>query len=224
MAYTITRLQIETRARRKSDTENDPNIDDEALHDECNDLISQAWKIVFVCDPDRLALTTTIATTSGTTDYALPADFMSLRRVNDENGAPLEPAPLLELDMETNGGSASPFYRLIGGGQSGASERLSLWPAPPTTTYTLIYVATAPVLATDGATYDCRFDEHAFVIAGLAGWICERQDRDSTPHRAAQMQARRDIEAMARKRDSGRAPQITDVRTGCEYRSRYPRP
>lgn len=225
MAYAITRLQIVTRARRKTETENDPNIDDDALVDELNDLVSQAWKIVFTADPDRFTTAVALPVTNGTTEYALPADFMSLRRINDENGWPLEPAPLLELDMETDGGSSLPRYRLVGGGQTGSTERLRLFPSPPTTNYELWYVVAAPVLSTDGAQYDCRFDEHIYVIAGLAGFICERQDRDSTPHRAAQMQARRDLEAMARKRDAGRAPQITDVRSmQNDWRSRYSRP
>lgn len=230
MAYTITRLQMITRARRKADAVGDDHLiasdGTDLCIDECNDLVSQAWKIVFACDPDRLATSSSISVVAGTPTYALPADFMSLRRIDDDNGVPLEPAPNLELDRDTNSTSRAPRYRLIGGGQTGSTERLELRPTPNTTaTFTLYYVATAPVLSTDGATYDCRFDEHTFVIAGLAAFIAERQETDSTPFRALQMQARRDIEAMARKRDSGRAPQITDVRTPMlDWRARYPRP
>jgi hypothetical protein len=226
MAYTITRLQIEDRARRKTDTVYDPNIQDQDLHDECNDLVAQAWQIVFAVDPDRLTTSTNISVVSGTATYTLPSDFMSLRRLDDDQGVALEPAPLLELDRETNSTSRAPRYRLMGGGQTGSTERIELRPTPNVSaTFVLTYVATAPTLAADGSTLDCRFGEHVFIIAGLAGFIAERQESDSSPFRAAQMQARRDIEAMARKRDSGRAPQITDVRTPrLDWRARYPRP
>jgi len=230
VAYTITRLQMITRARRKADAVGDDHLiaadGTDLLVDECNDLISKAWKIVFVCDPDRLTSSSSISVVSGTAQYALPADFMSLRRIDDNNGVPLEPAPLLELDRETNSTSSAPRYRLINGGQTGSTERLELRPTPNlTATFTLYYVTTAPVLATDGATLDCRFDEHEYVIAGLAAFIAERQETDSTPFRALQQAAKHDIEAMARKRDSGRAPQITDVRTArLDWRARYPRP
>lgn len=228
MAYTITRAELIARALRKTDTESDANVTEDTLplEDECNDLISQAWKIVFGCDPDRLATSSPISVVSGTSSYALPADFMSLRRVDDDQGFPLEPAPNLELDREQTSSSRSPRYRLIGGGQTGSSERIELRPTPNVTaTFTLYYVATAPVLTDDTDELDCRFDEHVFITNGLAAFIAERQQRDSTPYRALQLQARRDIEAMARKRDSGRAPQITDVRTQqLDYRARYPRP
>lgn len=214
MAYTLTRLQLTDRARRKTDTVNDPNIDADALVDEVNDLVSQAWKIVFACDPDRFTVSATLSVVNGTNIYDLPADFMSLRRVNDDRGTFLDGSTMGDLNMGIDSsGSSSPSYRLIGGGQAGATESIEFWPSPGNNAdYTIWYVAAAPVLSTDGALYDCRFDEHVFVITGLAGFICERQDRDSTPFRAAQVQARRDIEAMARKRDISRAPQITDSR------------
>lgn len=226
MAYTITRLQLETRARRKANAVYDPSITADMLHDECNDLVSQAWKIVFGCDPDRLSTSTSLSVVAGTATYSLPADFMSIRRIDDDMGMPLEPSTNLELDRSTDATSSVPRYRLIGGGQSGSTERIELRPTPSVTaTFTLYYVMAAPVLDDDADTLDCRFDEHVYIIAGLAAFIAERREEDSSVFRALQAAARSDIESVARKRDIGRAPTITDVRSmRSGYRRRYPLP
>lgn len=230
MAYTITRLQMENRARRKTDTVGDANVIDDELHDECNDLISMAWKTVMVEDPDRIVAMTTISTTAGTQTYTLPADFMGLRRVDAVDGdqrTMIEPAPLLELDMSdlSSGNEWGLRYRLIGGGQTGSTERLHLRPDPGTRTYEVWYTTAAPVLSTDGAALDCRFDEHRFVIAGLARWISVRQGLpDIAAHEAEMIAAQEHIRVMAKRRDAGRAKQITDVRSQRSSVRRYPRP
>lgn len=227
MPATLTRLQITTRARRKADAVNDAHIEEDMLNDECNDLISVICKEVFAVDPDRYT-TTVSASLTGVEEYTLPAGFMSIRRLDWVQGTThqmIEPAPLLELDMSGENNNGRPCYRLIGGGQTGSTERLHIRPDPATGTYTLWYVATAPSLTSDGATFDCRFDEHRFVIAGLAAFIAERQQVDPSPFRAEQAFALEHVRTMARKRDSGRARQITDVRSQrFDWRYRYPRP
>lgn len=229
MPSTITRLQMETRARRKSDTVDDAHIEDDHLHDECNDLIAQVWREILVVDPDRLVTMTTLSTTAGTFAYTLPSDFMSIRRLDWVDGTQrrtIEPAPMLELDMSSagNGNQGDVVYRLIGGGQSGTTERIHLRPDPGTTTYELWYAIAPPVLSTDGATLDCRFGEHAYVIAGLAAFCMERQQDDSSPFRREQGAALEHVRTMARRRDVGRAKKITDVRSMRDGIRRYPRP
>lgn len=227
MPYTLTRLQIETRARRKADAVSDPHISDTELHDECNDLISYAQKLVLAEDADRFTTSTTIAATTGTYIYAVPADFQSLRRLNDPDGIMVEPAPMLELafgDEAASGGVTR--YRLVGGGVTGSNERLHLRPGPVTGNYELWYVTTAPTLGADGSTYDCRFDEHVFVIAGLALFIALKQQSTDIPYFMAERErAEAHVREMAKKRDHSRAKQITDVVSQrSDWRPRYPRP
>ncbi len=226
MAYVITRRQILDRARRKAEAEFDPNIEDEHLVDELNDLVSEIHHEVFVVDPDRTLARTTLNTTSGTTSYALPENFQSIRRLDRVEGSErymVEPAPLLEMEMGS-GAREEVVYRLVGSGQAGDGDELELRPDPGSGTYELWYTTTAPVLDTDNDELDCRFDEHRYVIAGLASWICERQQRDATTHRAEQAVQLDRVRTMARRRDAGRAKQITDVRTGRDVRRTYPRP
>ena len=228
MPYTVTRLQMENRALRKADAVEDDhtNYDATILHDELNDLVAEAHRIVLSVDADRHTTSTTVSTTAGTFVYALPADFMSLRRLNDPDGNMIEPAPLLEMafgDAATSGGPV--YYRLVGGGQTGSTERLHLRPDPGTGSWELWYIIAPPVLSTDGATYDCRFGEHRYVIAGLAAFIAEREEGDSAPFRAEQARAEQHIREMAKRRDASRARQITDVRSQrSSWFVRYPRP
>lgn len=231
MAYLITRLQMKNSARRKADAVDDDHLVDGAtdyLDEECNELIADIWREILVVDPDRLVEVTTIATTSGTQMYALPNNFMSLRRLDLVEGSSrtmIEPAPMLELDMDDlTGGPTDPRYRLVGGGQTGSGERLHIRPDPGTATYELWYCVAPPVLTADGNTLDSRFGEHKFVIAGLAAFIKERQDDESAPFRVAQERAREHVRTMARRRDAGRAKQITDVRSQRDGRRNYPRP
>src|SRR5690242_13296949 len=187
MPATLTRLQLRDRARRKADAVNDAHVSDTMLDDEMNDLISVISKEVFVVDPDRFTVGASTALT-GIEEYTLPANFMSIRRLDWVQGTThtlIEPAPLLEMDMSDENG-CYPRYRIIGGGQTGSLERLHIRPDPGTGSYEMWYVTTAPTLTSDIATYDCRFDEHRFVIAGLAAFIAERQQTDSMPFRAEQ--------------------------------------
>jgi hypothetical protein len=227
MAYTITRLQMKNSARRKADGVNDDHlIDDDGVTDyldeECNELIAEIWHEILVVDPDRLVDVTTIATTAGTQMYAVPATFMSLRRLDRVDGTR---RTMIELDMDDVSGSGNECrYRLVGGGQTGSGERLHLRPDPGTGSYELWYCVAPPVLTADANTFDSRFGEHKFVIAGLAAFIKERQDDDSTPFRILQERARQHVQTMARRRDAGRAKQITDVRSQRDGRTNYPRP
>src|SRR5690348_1010378 len=114
MAYVVTREQIEARAIAKTHAEFDPNVEGDALHDECNDLIGEIHHEVFLVDPDRQTVMATIATTAGTQLYALPENFQSLRRLDRVSGGErlmVEPAPLLELDLTSAGSSTDVRYR-----------------------------------------------------------------------------------------------------------------
>lgn len=226
MAYTLTRLQLVTRGRRKADAVGDNHVTDTELNDEVNDLISRIWKEVFAVDRDRVAAVTSI-TLTGAEEYTLPAAFMSLIRADWVSGSQhvmLEPTTFAEMDLSDQAGAAC-YYRLVGGGQTGSTERLHIRPDPGTGTIELWYATTAPVLSADGDTYDCRFDEHRYVIAGLARFIAVKQETDPTPHEAEMLDALEHVRTLARRRDAGRAKQIADVRSlNLGWRERLPDP
>lgn len=226
-----TRLQLEARARFLADAVNDDNVEDDDLHDEVNNLLGELHGIVFERDPDRFLRQDTITTTTGTQSYELPDDFMSIRRVDYVNGDVrtmlTEAAPLLEMDFSQNAGGSSGAaqYRVMGSGADGSEARLWLVPDPGDATYELWYVAGPPTLSDDTDELDVVTDWHSYIVYGLAAAIADRQETDSAPFRLQQERARLRIETQATKRDSGRAKQITDVRSQrMSVRDRYPRP
>lgn len=216
---TRTLLELRTGARQLADCVNDANIPDAMATDWVNDEIADLWEEVFAADPDRFVAMVTIATTSGTRAYDVPDDFMSIRRIDWLNGGtriPIEPAPLLEMDTSTDVGGTSPgrvVYRVMGGGLDGSTAQLYLFPDPGTSTYEMWYVTAPALLSGDTDVYDGVAGWERFVMYGVASKMLERQERDSTPFRMEKERARKSIQTMARRRDSGRAKRITDVRS-----------
>jgi len=123
---------------------------------------------------------------------------------------------LLEMDFSqnSNSGSGACQYRVMGSGLDGSGVQLYLTPDPGDETYEVWYVTGPPTMAADDDELDVVASWHTFITQGLAAEICERQERDSTTHRAAQAVARRDIETQSARRDAGRARRPIDVRWG----------
>jgi hypothetical protein len=229
MPIVRTRLQIKTRARYLADATNDLNIAEADLNEALDDLASDLHAIVFMRDPDRFIAFDTITTTTGTNAYPLPADFMSIRRIDWVNGDHrmplLDAAALLEMDFSQNTGTGDGAcqYRTMGSGLDGSGARIYLTPDPGDETYELWYVTNPLLMTADDDTIDVVACWHKYIVQGLAAEIRERQETDSSPHRREQALARTDIEAQANKRDSGRPKRPTDVRWGTNtWRRRVP--
>lgn len=220
MPIVRTRLQLKTRARYLADATSDANISDTDLNEALNDVLGQLHGVVAEVDPDRFIAMQTLATTQGTQAYELGEDFMAIRRIDFVDGdqrIPLvEASALLELDFSNNssGWGGASQYRVMGSGMDGSSSRLYLAPDPGTETYEVWYVTAPPTMTADDDELDVVASWHTFITQGLAAEICERQERPSAEHRAAQAQARVEIVAQARKRDAGRAKRPIDVRWG----------
>lgn len=229
MPIVRTRLQIENRGRYLADATYDLNIEADDLHESLNSILGSLHGHVFGVDPDRFIALDSFTTTAGTQAYALPDDFMSIRRidwVNGDNRVPLlEAAPLLEMDFSQNSGTGDGAcqYRVMGSGMDGSAVRLYLTPDPGDETYELWYVQGPPTMDADGDELDVVASWHDYIAQGLAAEIRERQQKDSTIHRAAQARALDQILAEANKRDSGRPKRPTDVRWGTNsWRRRVP--
>lgn len=98
MSANASLLELRTRARRLSDTENDVNISDSELDALANTHISELWdRLVDAGPADYYASSTTFATTVGLQTYALPANFRNLTSLyvveSDGRNRPLVPMP-----------------------------------------------------------------------------------------------------------------------------------
>lgn len=220
MPIVRTRLQIENRALYLADSIRDANISSNDLHEAVNDVIGELHGIIFLRDTDRFIAMQSLATTAGTMAYDLEEDFMAIRRVDFVDGdqrVPLvEASPLLEMDFSRNstGWGGATQYRVMGSGLDGSGVQLYLTPDPGNETYEVWYVTNPPTMTADDDEIDVVASWHTFITQGLAAEICERQERPSAEHRAAQAVARADIIAQAGKRDAGRAKRPIDVRWG----------
>lgn len=133
MARTVTLLSLRTWARQLADVEGDPNITDAELTSLANRHLCEVYDaLVDAGPPDMYASSTTVTTASGTTLYALPADFRNL--------------------VELYVAESSTQLRLlhpVGNGQRGRYRApTGVW------TLTLEYIPAPPTLTVDGDTFD----------------------------------------------------------------------
>lgn len=236
MPTTQTRLQLATGSRALADAANDRNVTETLVNQWIDDAVRELWRVKVGVDPDSYAVRATISTTAGTPSYALPADFMQVRRLDRLNGnqtIPINEAPpLLELDFASAGSPGSYddlAYRVIGGGIAGIAAPFvganNLWilPDPGTATYYLWYVQSPQGLTGDASLLDCTHGEDIYVMSTVAAKIAERQQKESGMFRSEQERAKQAIIQANARRATGRPKRITDTRSQLGWR-KYPRP
>lgn len=187
MSDNVSLLQLRTWAQQLSDTENDPNISPAEWNALANRHSSELWdRLIDAGPPDYAASTTQITTSADVIPYALPADFRNL------------------VEVYVREDSAGKVRRLMPMPEGTRANYKA-----PTAVYSLDveYIQTAPVLQSDGDTFD-----------GVSGWaelVANMMARDAMVKREsdpsvvmnniARLEAR--ITARSRKRD--RSPKRT---------------
>lgn len=184
------------------------------LNDYINRGIAALYRILSLAVPDqRYLATTTITTSSGTTTYALPADFDHLVSLDlSAYGAKvwLQDFDLSEeasLTSPNGGYSGVPFtYRLRG-------ENVELLPAPTSAfTVTLWYIPNVSELSADADELDTisRLDE--FVVAYAARLVAIRDKNWDLVAACKQImdELRGDIETIGRSRDKNSPSRVVD--------------
>lgn len=232
MARTATRADMRTAAQRLSDRESDTHISTDEWDDWLDDGIAELWGHVSRVNPDWYVTDTTINGVAGTQEYTLPADFLSVRRVDRvENGwyTQISPAPMQELDWNTTGNTypGAVNYIVIRSGLDGSGARLALLPDPGTYDYRLLYVQAPQRFTADtgaGGTFDGVAGWERYAIYDAACAAKEKSDEDSTPLRRKQAQILQMILAQASRRDQNRPGRIADVRASDSRRARLPLP
>lgn len=224
MPATRTLQQIRDDARFRADAVGDGNVTDAQLNDWINDAIAELWDMLVEADPDRYYRTSTITTTAGTQSYALPEDFYQVRRVDRiSSGRRIMVEPFLLQEVDTDTDVRDPElvrYRVMGAGIDGTAARLYLMPDPGGGSYELHYVQAPQRLVNNADAFDGAGGWELYVVLHVAIAILGRQERDTTYLERERARVEQRIRAMARKRDSGRAPRIADVRSGRRWRER----
>lgn len=229
MPRTRTRADIRNTARLYADMA----ATDFVTSDQANDLINQGlgalWDFLADADPLRLMQTTTVNSTQGTLEYALPSDFHSAIAVDYmSNGTRIEAKPF--SFKERVFGTPSTYhagYRVPArwaihrSGSTGGDGRLVFDPDPGTATWELHYVFAAPAFADDVTAFDFVNGWDEWVALWVAARMKLKEQQPIAEMLALQQPIENNIKNMARKRNAGHARQVQDVRRGPPGSWRY---
>ena len=191
MARTVTLLQLRTRARELSDTENDPFITDSELTALANRHIPEVYDdLVAAGPPEYYAATTTVTTVAGQIPYSLPANFLSLMDVfvheSSTDRRPLPPMP------------------------NGARGRFKA-PTQASIDLTVEYIPAATALALDADTFDGINGFEELVINLMARSVMHKRNTYQGQLEADIAHLRARIVSRARSRNRGSPKRITDL-------------
>jgi len=185
--------------------------------------------LLCTADPNRGLTSTTLSTTSGTTEYALPSDFMALRGLDypldSTNYASVEPFAFAERNQFLTGATYNGIppckYLVLRGSVDNATSRIMLLPDPGTHSYRLWYVAVPATLSLDADGFDGIIGFEDYPIA----WACERVRRkaeeDPSQHLQDQLRIEERIKTEAGRRDRSGNERVARVR-GRGSRYLYP--
>lgn len=228
MPHTRTLASLRSEARSVCDQVNSTFVTDAEANVWINKAIKRLHGILVSADPTWHWETTAIATSAGTTEYALPSDFHSiiaLDYVSGDERYPVEPYRFQErafgtLALVDTWGFPRARYRILGNGQDGADARLVFDRDPGTGTYELHYVEVQADLAADGDDMDSVEGWDDYVIYDVASKMAlKEQDLELAGVLSQNRElVARDIKARAAKRDQNRPGQIQDVRRRRSWR------
>lgn len=217
MALNQTLAQMRTNVRRFTDSGGTNALvrhPDADLNDYINRALGSLHRILTQNLPDQRVLSsTTVATSSGTATYALPADFDHLISVDlTANGVKvwlvgyeMHERPML-TDSGTSYAGIPHTYRLRG-------SNIELLPTPQGTyTGTLWYTPTPSQLSLDADTYDTINRVDDYVIAYASRFVATKDKNWDLLNECKSLIAemRSDLEALAVKRDKNSPPRIVD--------------
>lgn len=199
MARNVARLALRTRVRQLSDTENDANITDTEINNLLNLHMPHVYGILVAAGaPDYYSSSTTITTTSGTTSYALPADFRSLVNMYVVESADIR--------------------RIIGPMRESYRDQYKA-PSASNWQVSMEYIPCCPVWTDDADNFDGVEGWDWLISALCARDILIKQRRDASTIVAMAIQHEQLIKSMSSNRDKGGARYVQDV----EYGASWPR-
>ena len=181
MALTVSLLTLRTLVRRRTDQVNATQVEDAELTGFINVGMRHYVRQLVTANPDFYVLETSLNTTSGTYEYALPAGFIQLRGVDKVEGDHRYTVHGFTW-VDRNRWRASrprvPRARLLRGGRDGSGARLVFASDPGTTTagYLVHYTGTPADLSADGDLLDDVLGLSDYVVVYAAACVREKLD------------------------------------------------
>lgn len=159
MARTVTRSVLRSRARQLANVENDPSVLDADINEWLNLHLTDVYDLLVAAGPpDYYAASTTVTTVSGTIEYALPSDFLSIVNVYANESSDIRR-------------SIDPI---------GDRERHAFKAPNGAWSVTVEYIPVCPTLSSDGSTFDGINGWDELVAAKTAIMLLAKREGDPT--------------------------------------------
>ena len=212
----ITLAELKTQARQMADMEQSQFVTDAELTNYINFAIAELHDLlVQTYGSDYFLESVEGTTTSGTANYALPADFYKLRgidvRLNGTDWFTVPPFNFNERNKYERFGSwtllgiSNIRYRVMGG-------NLKLTPTPDSNVdYRLWYIPVASKLSADTDSLNDVNQYSDYVIVTAAMKMRHKEESDIRALAAERGRIVERIEQAAQNRDAGQSEQITDI-------------
>lgn len=221
MPRTRTLAQLREEARQYADMEASSFVSDAEVNRYVNQGLAELWHVLVQADMDRYLSSTEIATTAGTYEYAVPADFASARTLERRESSGSERTYRLEPYNISDGHSAEQYsetfihglrWTILYQGTDGTATRLRFNADPGGGFFRLWYVQAPEVLDNDADEWDgvAGWEEWAVLWAAEQMLAKEESDPSALIRRRSELTQR--INQIAGSRVIGTAPSPARVR------------
>jgi hypothetical protein len=221
MPRTRTLAQLRTEARQYADMESSAFVSDAEVDRYVNQGLAELWHVLVQADMDRYLSSTEIATTAGTYEYTVPADFASARTLERRESSGSERTYRLEPYNVSDGHSAEQYsevcthglrWTILYQGTDGTATRLRFNADPGGGFFRLWYVQAPEVLTDDADVWDgvAGWEEWAVLWAAEQMLAKEESDPSALIRRRSELTQR--VQQVAGSRIIGTAPSPARVR------------
>lgn len=178
MALPVTLADLRTLVRRRTDQVDSDQVEDDEIDGFINVGMRHYVRQLVAANPDFYVLETSVSTTSGTYEYALPAGFLALRgvdRVEGNDRTSLLGFTWVDRNKYRRSTTRYPRTRVLRGGRDGTGARLQFASDPGTTTagYLVHYLGVPDDLTADDDELDDVLGLSDYVVVYAAACVRE---------------------------------------------------
>ncbi len=207
MAQTVSLATLRSEVRLQTDSVGDAHLTDAEINGWINKGLRVLYGKIIACDEDFYLTTSSISTTAGTLEYALPSDFRAVRGVDvSEAGQTITLRSYAFEErsrrsiLATSSGGFRPRYRIARNGVTGSAARILFDIDPGTRTYSLHYVPVPPALTVDADTVDGVLGFEDYAIAYAAARVRRKRDEDPSAELGEMARVEAEVASLAKQR------------------------
>ena len=182
MALQVTLVTLRTLVRERTDQASSTQVLDATLDRWINTGMRHYVRVLVAANPDFYVLSTSVNTTSGTREYALPDGFLKVRGVDRvvsaDDRRTLKGFTWVDRNRYLRSTTDEPRYRVLYGGRDGSGVRLQFASNPGTTTagYEVFYLGVPADLSADSDELDDVLGLSDYVVVYASACVREMLD------------------------------------------------